>query len=86
MSMKNFGDTTENRNRDLPACSSVSQPTLLVPSNCRQRCNNALKFKIIGRVDWKRINHFSKLNPFAVCEGMGMCGSFCVKVRGLLSD
>ena len=68
--MKNFGDTIENRTRDLPACSSVSHPTLLVPSNCRQRWNNALKFTVIGRVDWKMINHFSKLNPFVACEDM----------------
>jgi hypothetical protein len=27
MTMKNFNDTIGNRNRDLPACSAVPQPT-----------------------------------------------------------
>jgi len=74
--MKNFGDNIGNRTRDLPACSSVSQPTLLVPSNCGQCGYNALTFTVIGRVDRKRINlFFSKLNPFAACVGAITCNS-----------
>ena len=38
MSMKNFNDTIGNPTRDLPACSTVSQPTAPprtpMPGNC----------------------------------------------------
>jgi len=41
MSMRNFNDTIENRNRDLPACSAVPQ------SNCATACPPLVSKKII---------------------------------------
>jgi len=35
MSMKNFSDTIGNRNRNLPACSTVPQPTASFNAVCR---------------------------------------------------
>ena len=63
--MKNSIDSIGNRNRDLPACSAVSQPTALL----RASFNDLQSLGIIGVMGWA--GHVACMGEGRYVQGFG---------------